>query len=594
MCDNMAPSTPCHDGSWSTTALHKVPSHRIEATYRSIFENTGTATVIVEEDMTIIKANAKFEQLSGYDRSEVEGRRSWPEFIHPDFVEMMMGFHKARRSGEGRPPTEYECQVVTREGLVRDIQMKVGMIPGTRQSILSFMDITALREAEKTAIQRMNETREIVDLIDGFVYTCSEDYRIEFMNQRLIERTGWDGTGHSCFKVLHELDKPCPFCVNKRVFQGEAVRWEMLNPKDKRWYYSMNTPVFKDGRVVRKQSVIIDITDRKMAEEKLQKEHAILKHTMQNRQRFGGIIGKCPKMQEVYQNILQAAATDSPVIVYGESGTGKELVARAIHEMSTRRAKPFITVNCGAIPSNLLESEFFGHVPGAFTGADRIKKGHLEVADQGTLFLDEIGEIEMMLQPKLLRAIEGGGYTPVGAETLKHPDVRIVAATNRDLQKLVSEGRMRSDFYYRVHVIPIYLPPLRERSGDLPLLIDHIMAEIDPRRTRPISAEVMDRLMGYHWPGNVRELQNALRQYVAMGQLELAAVAPPRTPSSPTVSEALSSVRENDLQDMIQAYEKKIISLALQRNRWHRTKAAESLGINRRTLFKKMKQHALE
>ena len=235
-------------------------------------------------------------------------------------------------------------------------------------------------------------------------------------------------------------------------------------------------------------------------------------------------------MQEVYRNILQAAATDSPVIVYGESGTGKELVARAIHEMGARREKPFITVNCGAIPSNLLESEFFGHVPGAFTGADRIKKGHLEVADRATLFLDEIGEIELMLQPKLLRAIEGGGYTPVGAETLKHPDVRIIAATNRDLQKLVSEGRMRSDFYYRVHVIPIYLPPLRERSGDLPLLIDHIMAEIDPRRTRPISADVMDRLMGYHWPGNVRELQNALRQYVAMGHLELAAVAPLRHP----------------------------------------------------------------
>ena len=216
------------------------------------------------------------------------------------------------------------------------------------------------------------------------------------------------------------------------------------------------------------------------------------------------------------------------------------------------------------------------------------------MADQGTLFLDEIGEIQMMLQPKLLRAIEGGGYTPVGAETLKHPDVRIIAATNRDLQKMVSEGHMRSDFYYRVHVIPIYLPPLRERTGDLPLLIDHIMAEIDPRRTRPISTDVMDRLRDYHWPGNVRELQNALRQYVAMGHLELAAVAPTPAPSAPQVSEALAGARDDDLQDMMQAYEKKIISLTLQRHRWHRSKAAESLGINRRTLFKKMKQHALD
>lgn len=156
--------------------------------------------------------------------------------------------------------------------------------------------------------------------------------------------------------------------------------------------------------------------------------------------------------------------------------------------MSDRRDNPFIAVNCGAIPSNLLESEFFGHVPGAFTGAERVKKGHFEVAHEGTLFMDEIGEIEIALQPKLLRAIEGGGFTAVGGEAPKQPDVRIIAATNQDLQRLVCDGRMRSDFYYRVHVVPIYLPPLRERAGDLPLLIDHFMGQIDPRRTRPISA----------------------------------------------------------------------------------------------------------
>ncbi len=590
----MTSPEPDHDDLRSFAPLDTIPAHRIQATYRSIFENTGTATVIVEDDMTIIKANAKFEHLFGYQRSEVEGRKSWPEFVHPDYIKMMMGFHAARRTGEGQPPTEYECQVLTREGLVRDIQMKVGMIPGTRQSILSFMDISARKQAERIAIQRRHEIREIIDVIDGFVYTSSADYRIAFMNRRLVERAGRNAVGEYCYRVLHGFEKPCPFCRNKTVFNGESVRWEVKSPMDGRWYYSIEKPIFKNGRVVKKQTVIIDITDRKRSEEELQKENAVLKKSVQDRSRFGRIVGQCPRMQEVYRNILQAAATDSPVIVYGESGTGKELVARAIHEMGARREKPFITVNCGAIPSNLLESEFFGHVPGAFTGADRIKKGHLEVADRGTLFLDEIGEIELMLQPKLLRAIEGGGYTPVGAETFKHPDVRIIAATNRDLQKLVSEGRMRSDFYYRVHVIPIYLPPLRERSGDLPLLIDHIMAEIDPRRTRPISADVMDRLMGYQWPGNVRELQNALRQYVAMGHLELAAVAPPPTAPTPTVSEALACAQDKDLQDMIQAYEKKIISLALQRHHWHRTRAAESLGINRRTLFKKMKQHALE
>ena len=566
----------------------------MDATYRSIFENTGTATIIVAEDMTIVKANAKFEELTGYRRTAIEGRKRWTEFIHPDYLEMMKGFHIARRTGEGEPPTEYECQVINGQGLRHDIAMKVGMIPGTRQSILSFMDITARKEAERGLKQSNRNIREIIDVIDGFVYACAADYRITFMNRRLIERAGYDGTGQLCHKVLHGLDAPCDFCVNHRVFAGETVRWEVRSPQDNRWYYSVNSPVFENGQVVKKQSVIIDITERKQAEEKLQKENAILRHSVEDRRRFGRIIGKCPRMQEVYESILQAATTDSPVIITGESGTGKELVARAIHEMSDRSRKAFIAVNCGAIPGNLLESEFFGHVPGAFTGAERIKKGHLEVADQGTLFLDEIGEIEMTLQPKLLRAIEGGGYTPVGGETPKQPDVRIIAATNRDLQQMVAAGRMRADFFYRIHVIPIQLPPLRERSGDLPLLIDHFMAEIDPRKTRPITADVMDQLMNHHWPGNVRELQNALRQYVALGHLDLMTSGP-----SPDTGKTVAAVPEphadeNDLQDMLKAYEKKIISLALQRHRWHRSRAAESLGINRRTLFKKMKQHDLE
>ena len=587
-------STPSYDHKRPETSSGEIPPHRHDITYRTIFENTGTATVIVEEDMTIVKANAKFEELTGYPCREIEGIKRWPEFVHPDYVEMMKGFHIARRTGQSHPPTEYECRVVTREGTIRDIQMKVGMIPGTRQSILSFMDITSRKTAERALVETNREIRQMIDILAGDIYTSTADYKIEFMNQRLIARIGREALNEPCYQILHGLDQPCPFCRNDQIFKGESVRWEIQSPQDGRWYFALENPIFRDGQVVRKQSVIIDITERKMAEETLQKEHAILKHSLQNRQRFGQIIGQCSRMQDVYQHILQAAATDSPVIVYGESGTGKELVARAIHEMSERSSNPFITVNCGAIPANLLESEFFGHVPGAFTGAERIKKGHLEVAHRGTLFMDEIGEIENSLQPKLLRAIEGGGYTPVGAETLKRPDVRIIAATNRDLQQMVSDGRMRSDFFYRIHVIPVYLPPLRERSGDLPLLIDYFMGQIDPQKKRPISAGIMDRLMRHHWPGNVRELQNALRQYVALGQLDLATAGPPRNTGRPTSVDAPLSAPDGDLQDMVRVYEKKVISLALQRHQWHRSKAAESLGINRRTLFKKMKQHALD
>ena len=570
------------------------PADRLESMYRSVFENTGTATVIVEADMTIRMANAKFEALSGYRRWEIEGRRKWSQFVHPDYLDMMTGFHMARRSGQGEAPSEYECRVVTRSGQVRDIQMKVGLIPGTGQSILSFMDVTARKQAEHSLRQSHRQIRDIIDLMDGYIYTSTADYRIAFMNQRLVEQNGRDGTGDFCYRVLHGLERPCPFCANEEIFAGRSVQREIQSPRDGRWYYAMNTPVAENGKVVGKQSVLIDITARKLAEERLQKENALLKQSCDNRTRFGRLIGQCAPMQEVYRTILQAAAADSPVIIYGESGTGKELVARAIHDMSDRRARPFIAVNCGAIPPNLLESEFFGHVPGAFTGAERIKKGHLEVAHRGTLFMDEIGEIEMALQPKLLRAIEGGGYTAVGGEDLKQPDVRIIAATNRDLQRMVAEGRMRSDFFYRVHVIPIYLPPLRERIGDLPLLVDHFMAQIDPRRTRPVGAAAMDRLAAHHWPGNVRELQNALRRYVALGRLDLAPQRPADSRRSDPAFPATLPDHGQDLQEMVKAYEKKIISLALQRHQWHRTKAAESLGINRRTLFKKMKQHAVE
>lgn len=582
------------ESQWTNPPVPTPNLDEIEATYSSVFEHAGAAAIIVDADMTIIKANAKFEQLTGYDRSEIDGCRRWPEFVHPDYVDMMKDFHVARRTGQGNPPTEYECKVIDGQGTVRDIAIKAGMIPGTQRSVLSFMDITARKDAERALIQSNREIREIIDMIDGYVYTCSEDLRIEFMNQRLIERTGRDATGDYCYRVLHGLEKPCPFCVNDRVFQGETVRWEIQSPKDHRWFYCVNTPVFKDGRVIRKQSVIIDITEKNQAEEKLEKENLILKESFRGRSRFGRIVGQCSRMQEVYQNIVQAAATDSPVIIYGESGTGKELVARAIHEMSDRRKKAFIAVNCGAIPPNLLESEFFGHVPGAFTGAEHTKKGYLEVADRGTLFLDEIGEIEMSLQPKLLRAIDGGGYTPVGAETLKHPDARIIAATNRNLQQMVSQGRMRSDFFYRVHVIPIYLPPLRERTGDLPLLIDDFMGKIDPRRARPIDSRVMDQLLGHHWPGNVRELQNALRQYVALGHLKLTSTEPSRDAETLSLEENPPSEENGNLQDLVKAYEKKVISLALRRHRWHRSNAAESLGINRRTLFKKLKQHRLD
>jgi transcriptional regulator with PAS, ATPase and Fis domain len=295
-------------------------------------------------------------------------------------------------------------------------------------------------------------------------------------------------------------------------------------------------------------------------------------------------------MQEIYELMLMAAASDTNTILYGESGTGKELVARAIHSMSARQNHAFVPVNCGAIPENLLESEFFGHKKGAFTGADADKQGLLDEADKGSLFLDEIGEIKPDLQVKLLRAIEGGGYTPVGGSRVRKPDFRIIAATSRNLTERVKTGKMRSDFFYRVHVIPIHLPPLRKRKEDIPLLVDHFLKAYD-RMIRPtLTNRIMDTLMNYDWPGNVRELQNVLYRFVTLKRLDLVgstSLPPVEPPEETAVNGAMA------LPDAVAAFEKRHLAAALAEHRWNRTRTARALGIGLRTLQRKMKTHGI-
>ena len=281
-------------------------------------------------------------------------------------------------------------------------------------------------------------------------------------------------------------------------------------------------PVYDETDALRFiEGILSDVTEQKNRMEALHKENVRLRSNIKERYRFGKIIGKSPVMQEIYELIIKAAASNVGVIVYGESGTGKELVAEAIHEMSDRKEKPFVPVNAGAVPETLLESEFFGYKKGAFTGANADKRGLLQQADKGTLFLDELGEISPNLQAKLLRAIEGGGFTPVGGLEAETSDFRIIAATNQDLKQQMKKGLMRKDFFYRIHIIPLHLPPLRERKEDIPLLIEHFMQNHPPSKNLPtITLRVMEALTSYDWPGNVRELQNTLHRYVTLGEVD--------------------------------------------------------------------------
>lgn len=460
-----------------------------------------------------------------------------------------------------------------------------------------------LHHKQTEGVLRANESKlsSIVDAFKGFIYTVGTEtpYQIDYMNQPFIDHVGDDGTGKPCYQVMG-YEAPCPSCELEKVYNGEIVEMELENPENNKWYHVIHSPIFeRDRQVKRRQAILIDITKRKIEEKALKeqeaylrKENTRLRSTLKDRYRFGSIIGKSMPMQAVYEAILKAAGTDAGVIIYGESGTGKELVSRAIHEQSERRRRKLVSVNCAAIPDHLTESEFFGYKKGAFTGADRDKQGYLKLADGGTLFLDEIGDIKMDIQAKLLRAIEGGGFSPVGGREVLHSDCRIVAATSKDLKSLIQKGLIREDFYFRIHIIPIHLPALRERTEDIPHLVEHFMKLFDPENRLPVTGKMMDALQYYDWPGNVRELQNVLQRYVTMGAFDLAVPDAPHSPEG-EMDNLVSGWSDQSLSDVLSTVEKKLILEALNKNRWQRDRTAKELQLHPKTLYRRMKQFNL-
>jgi DNA-binding NtrC family response regulator/HAMP domain-containing protein len=306
---------------------------------------------------------------------------------------------------------------------------------------------------------------------------------------------------------------------------------------------------------------------------------------------FRGMVGKHPKMQSVYRMIEDVAATDSTALIQGESGTGKELVARAIHESSERRDRPFVVINCSAYPDTLLESELFGHERGAFTGAIRQRAGRFEQADGGTVFLDEIGEIPPPAQIKLLRVLQTQSFERLGGERTLKVNIRILAATNKDLSKLVQEGTFREDLFYRLNVIPITLPPLRERSNDVPLLANHFLKRFASEQAKDIlefSSEAVRMILNYTWPGNVRELENSVEHAVVLakgGRIE---------PSDlPTVLRTTAARTQPVESSLMLDSERALLERVLAECEWNKKRAARRLGIGRSTLYAKLKRYRL-
>ncbi len=323
-------------------------------------------------------------------------------------------------------------------------------------------------------------------------------------------------------------------------------------------------------------------------------EVTTLRQQMTGRSRLGRLVGRDPRMQELFGLITDVAGSDATVLVRGESGTGKELVARAIHDTSGRASGPFVQVNCSALSETLLESELFGHVKGAYTGAVADRRGRFEEAAGGTLFLDEIGDVSPVVQVKLLRVLQERVIERVGDNTPVAVDVRVVSATNRNLEALLASGRLREDFFYRIKVVSLTIPPLRDRREDIPLLITHLLQKIARREGRdgppPVAGDAMNLLMRHGWPGNVRELENALEHAMVLsrGGAIRAAHLPPEVMAAPgALRRGLAGVeRHTDT-------ERQVIADALGAAGWNRTRAARRLGIDRTTLWRKIREYDL-
>ena len=346
---------------------------------------------------------------------------------------------------------------------------------------------------------------------------------------------------------------------------------------------------------------------KEMERRQLQRENVLLKRALQTTHQFSNIIGSSSAMAALFELIETIAPTSSTVLISGESGTGKELVARAIHVRSPRSDRPFVALNCGALPETLLESELFGHMRGAFTGADSNKKGLIEVAEKGTIFLDEIGEMSPMVQVKLLRVLQERRFRRLGGTEEVEADIRIIAATNRDLSKMVAAGEFREDLYYRINVIPVRLPALRERGHDIPLLAEHFVAKFAAMMKKDISGisgAALACLRGYAWPGNVRELENAMERAVALERspsilpeslpetVRAAAVATPVLASVAGADDLLEA--GFDLEQHVQGIEREYIAEALKRANGVKKNAAELLGLSFRQFRYLMKKYDVQ
>jgi PAS domain S-box-containing protein len=508
---------------------------KISDTYQLLFQDIRLLVAELDVEGRIMYVNPHFSSVTGYSAGEVTGMRFDELFHEKDHNEALKNFTDIKQSLAKQSVRNILCkdgsvkQVCWNSILLRDDK-------NTASGILSIgEDLTGIiKNAEKELVEGKERMEIILSALKTGLALINPDMTVAWVNAETQKILPWDElVGKICYEAAAKRKEPCEGCGALKAFSdGQIHETFRQSPVDGKWHHIVSIPIKDEsGAIINVLESVTDITKLKETElerdqtikeleklkQKLEEENIYLKEEITSEHGFTEIIGKSNALLYVLTKIQQVAGTNAAVLIQGETGVGKELVARAIHATSALSSKSFIKMDCTSLPVNLVESELFGHEKGAFTGADRLRKGRFEVADGGTIFLDEISELPLEVQNKLLRVLEHGEFERVGSSHTLCVHVRVIAATNRNLLDEVTAGRFRADLFYRLNVYPITVPPLRHRREDIPLLVQNFIPRISTRFGKNIDqipSAVMERLVQYDWPGNVRELKNFLERAV--------------------------------------------------------------------------------
>jgi formate hydrogenlyase transcriptional activator len=547
----------------------------------------------------------EFMRVLGYDpRAPLPSFEEFIQRVHPDDrAANREHFEKAIRD---EADFEFEYRIVHPDKGVRDIHVIGHPVLSTSGHLLEFVgtviDVTERKRAEEELRRSEMELRQMLDLTPQVVAVYGPNSERVYANRVALDYIGltleeWRQASDRGV-YFHPDDRKQVLDSFDRAFSSGSVEEMELRLRKGdgtyRWFFTRCVPLRDEkGQIKRFYAASIDIDDRKRAEERLQQENVALREEIDKASMFEEIVGTSPALKSVLSRISKVAPSDSTVLITGETGTGKELVARAIHRRSDRVSRPFVSVNCSAIPRDLIASELFGHEKGAFTGATQQRLGRFELANGGTLFLDEVGELPAETQIALLRVLQEHEFERVGGTRRIRADVRVITATNRDLQAAISAGSFRSDLFYRLNVFPIEIPSLRERREDIPLLVEYFIdryARKAGKHIKRVNKKTLELLQSYPWPGNIRELQNVIERSVILCETEIFSIDESWLPKRPPMTP--ESKHQVELPRRLLLQEKDMIEAALKDTRGRvsgPTGAAVKLGIPRSTLESKIR-----